>query len=58
MKNLYKYNERSMYTKNSQVDPENFMVDPRIKTWNTFFEIISDWAPKLKKVYKDQEDLD
>jgi len=32
-----------------------FLVDPDSETWNTFIEIMFEWAPKLKQIYEPAE---
>jgi hypothetical protein len=31
------------------------LVDPNDKFWNTFFDIILEWAPTLKQIYQPEE---
>ena len=33
-----------------------YLVDPSGITWNTFFEYVIEWKPKLEKIYKEQQD--
>ena len=33
------------------------LVDQSLKTWNTFFDIMFEWEPKLRQIYE-KEDLD
>jgi len=33
------------------------MVDPKDKTWNTFFEIALEWESDLKKIYNELDKL-
>jgi len=34
------------------------LVDLNLETWNTFFDIVLDWEPKLREIYKEQKELD
>jgi len=34
---------------------DHFLVDTRLKFWNSFFSVVLDWAPKLKQIYVNQK---
>jgi len=34
------------------------MVDPSEKTWNTFIDLVLEWAPILKQIYQEQDEKD
>ena len=37
--------------KEPETGPDSLVVDPSEKTWNTFFEIIFEWASILRQIY-------
>lgn len=32
------------------------LVDQSLKFWNTFFDVVLDWAPTLKQIYAQDKD--
>lgn len=47
-----------VYTKIDRPKPVIFVVDRNPESWNSFFDVILDWAPKLKQIYKQDNKLD